>query len=378
METIRAILDFRLMENTGEQWLMAAGVALLFYIVFFIVKPVVRARLSRLAERTETHWDDAVLELLANTKSLALLIFALFFGSLVLTLTDKVRTIIVSVTLIALILQGGLWASQLLQYWLKRAMERRRKEDPGSLAALNVSSWVGRLIVWSIVLLLILDNLGINITALVAGLGVGGIAVALAVQNILGDLFASLSIVLDKPFAVGDFIIIDDYLGSVENVGLKTTRLRSLSGEQLVMSNADLLSSRIRNYGRMYERRIVFNLGVTYQTPRDKLKKIPGIIREAVEAQDKTRFDRSHFKGYGDFALDFETVYYVLEPDYNVYMDIQQAVNLAIHERFEQETIEFAYPTQTVFVQRIGASAGDDESSEQPAEQGKGQRGAGN
>jgi small-conductance mechanosensitive channel len=206
-----------------------------------------------------------------------------------------------------------------------------------------------------VALLLILDNLGIDITALVAGLGVGGIAVALAVQNILGDLFASLSIVLDKPFAVGDFIIIDDYLGSVEHVGLKTTRLRSLSGEQLVMSNADLLSSRIRNYGRMYERRIVFSLGVTYQTPRDKLKKIPGIIRDAVEAQDQTRFDRSHFKGYGSFSLDFETVYHVLQPDYNLYMDIQQAVNFAIHERFEAEGIEFAYPTQTLFVERGGA-----------------------
>jgi small-conductance mechanosensitive channel len=369
METIRELLDFRFMENTGEQWLLAAGIAVVFYVVFFIIKPVVRARLSRLAKRTETHWDDAVLDLLANTKSLALLIFALFFGSLALTLTDKVRTIILSVTLIALIVQGGLWASQLLHYWLKRSMEKRRKEDPGSVAALNVSSWVARLIIWSIVLLLILDNLGINITALVAGLGVGGIAVALAVQNILGDLFASLSIVLDKPFAVGDFIIIDDYLGSVENVGLKTTRLRSLSGEQLVMSNADLLSSRIRNYGRMYERRIVFNLGVTYQTPREKLKKIPGIIREAVESQEKTRFDRSHFKAYGDFSLDFETVYYVLEPDYNVYMDIQQSVNLAIHERFEQETIEFAYPTQTVYVERVGVSAvGDGEKTDEQPE----------
>jgi small-conductance mechanosensitive channel len=370
METIRELLDFRFLENTGEQWLLAAGIAVIFYVVFFIIKPVVRARLSRLAKRTETHWDDAVLSLLANTKSLALLIFALFFGSLALTLTDKVRTIIVSVTLIALIVQGGLWASQLLHYWLTRAMEKRRKEDPGSVAALNVSSWVARLIIWSIVLLLILDNLGINITALVAGLGVGGIAVALAVQNILGDLFASLSIVLDKPFAVGDFIIIDDYLGSVENVGLKTTRLRSLSGEQLVMSNADLLSSRIRNYGRMYERRIVFNLGVTYQTPREKLKKIPGIIRAAVESQEKTRFDRSHFKAYGDFALDFETVYYVLEPDYNVYMDIQQSVNLAIHERFEQETIEFAYPTQTVYVERVGVSAAGDGTTSSPPDGG--------
>jgi small-conductance mechanosensitive channel len=206
--------------------------------------------------------------------------------------------------------------------------------------------------VWSVVLLLVLDNMGINITALVAGLGVGGIAVALAVQSILGDLFASLSIVLDKPFVVGDFLIIDDYMGSVEHVGLKTTRLRSLTGEQLVLSNTDLLSSRIRNYGRMQERRALFTLGVTYQTPRDKLRQIPEIIREAIEASEKTRFDRSHFKSYGAYSLDFETVYYVLEPDYALYMDIQQAVNLAIHERFEAEGIEFAFPTQTLFVER--------------------------
>jgi small-conductance mechanosensitive channel len=202
------------------------------------------------------------------------------------------------------------------------------------------------------VLLLDLYNLGVNITALVAGLGVGGIAVALAVQTILGDLFASLSIVLDKPFVVGDFLVVDDMLGAVEYVGLKTTRIRSLSGEQLVFSNSDLLSSRIRNYGRMFERRVSFDVGVTYQTPRDKLIKIPVIIRDAVEGQDKTRFDRSHFKAYGDFALVFESVYYVLGPDYNEYMDIQQAINLHLHECFEQEGIEFAYPTQTVFVKQ--------------------------
>jgi small-conductance mechanosensitive channel len=215
--------------------------------------------------------------------------------------------------------------------------------------------FVARLVLWSVILLLALDNLGVDVTALVAGLGVGGIAVALAVQNILSDLFASLSIVLDKPFAVGDFLIIDSFLGSVEHVGLKTTRLRSLSGEQLVFSNTDLLGSRIRNYGRMFERRVVFKIGVTYQTPRDKLTKIPGIIREAIEAQDKTRFDRSHFNEYGEFSLNFESVYYVLGPDYNLYMDIQQAINLRIHERFEEEGIEFAYPTQTLFLARQGA-----------------------
>ena len=139
-------------------------------------------------------------------------------------------------------------------------------------------------------------------------------------------------------------------MGSVEHIGLKTTRVRSLSGEQLIFSNSDLLNSRIRNYGRMYERRVVFNIGVTYDTSRELLRRIPGMIRAAVEARDQTRFDRSHFMKYGDYALQFETVYYVLSPDYNIYMDIQQAIYLAIHEAFEQNRIEFAYPTQTLYV----------------------------
>jgi len=217
----------------------------------------------------------------------------------------------------------------------------------------NAIGFVSRIVIWSLVVLLALDNAGIDVTALVAGLGVGGVAVALAVQNILGDLFASLSIVFDKPFAVGDFLIIDSYMGSVEYVGLKTTRLRSLSGEQRVFSNSDLLGSRIRNYGRMYERRVSFDIGVTYQTPRDKLRMIPEILREAIESQKQTRFDRSHFKAYGDSSLLFETVYYVGVPDYNIYMDIQQAVNLRVHERFEEEGVEFAYPTRTLLVRSL-------------------------
>lgn len=267
----------------------------------------------------------------------------------------RVRGIANAVAAVALIVQAGIWLNAVILFWLEGYRQRKLKEDPASVTTMSAVSFVGRLVLWLVILLLVLDNLGVNITALVAGLGVGGIAVALAVQNILGDLFASLSIVLDKPFTVGDFLIIDDCMGSVEHIGLKTTRIRSLSGEQLVFSNADLLGSRIRNYGRMFERRVVFNLGVTYQTPREKLIKIPTIIREAVEAQASTRFDRSHFKEYGDFSLNFETVYYVLVPDYNTYMDIQQAINLRTHERFEEEAIEFAYPTQTLHLVREGA-----------------------
>jgi small-conductance mechanosensitive channel len=207
-----------------------------------------------------------------------------------------------------------------------------------------------RLVVWAAVLLLLLDNLGVNVTTLIAGLGVGGIAVALAAQNVLGDLFASLSIVLDKPFVVGDFIAVADFMGSVEHVGLKTTRLRSLSGEQVIFSNTDLLGSRIRNYGRMFERRVVSSIGVTYQTPAAKLRRIPEIIREIVQGQSKVRFDRAHFHKLGDSSLGFEFVYYVLTADYNHYMDVQQNINLALLEKLAEEGVEFAYPTQTLFV----------------------------
>jgi small-conductance mechanosensitive channel len=304
-----------------------------------------------LAQKTEVKWDDAVADVLSSTRGLFILLLSLFVGSLFLDVSSQYRQTISHVAAIVLLIQGGLWLNSLLVFWLKRDLEVRKKDDPASVAVVNSLGFVGRLVLWSIVLLLVLDNVGIDVTALVAGLGVGGIAVALAVQNVLGDLFASLSIALDKPFTLGDFLIIDDYMGSVEYIGLKTTRIRSLSGEQLVFSNTDLLKSRIKNYGRMFERRVVFKIGVTYQTPHEKIELIPTIIREAIEAQDPVRFDRSHFQAYGDFSLVFETVYYVLKPDYNVYMDIQQAINLQIHRRFEQEGIEFAYPTQTLIIQ---------------------------
>ena len=174
---------------------------------------------------------------------------------------------------------------------------------------------------------------------------VGGIAIALAVQNVLGDLLASLSIALDKPFKVGDFLVIGEEKGTVEHIGIKSTRLRSLNGEQIVMSNADLLGSRVRNFGLLYERRVVYKLGIVYETPREKIKAVAGIIERAIRAQDKTRFDRSHFVSFGDFALNYEAVFHVLDPDYGLSMDIQQAINLQIHEEFEKLGIEFAYPT---------------------------------
>jgi small-conductance mechanosensitive channel len=201
----------------------------------------------------------------------------------------------------------------------------------------------------------VLDNLGINVTSVLAGLGIGGIAVALAAQAMLGDVFSSLAIFLDKPFKVGDFIIVGDLLGAVEHIGFKTTRIRSLHGEQLIFSNSDLTSSRVRNYKRMDTRRVAFQLGVTYQTTTEQVKAIPVIARDIVLEQKLAKFDRAHFQKYGDFALIFEIVYYVLSPDYNTYMDVQQAINVRIKEEFERANIEFAYPTQQLYVTQVSS-----------------------
>lgn len=317
-----------------------------------IVRYVSIKKLQKIATQLPLSLWSVVLEVVQRTKWLFIVIIALYAGALLLKMPDSAHELINSITVTAVLIQVGLWASAAMLVVIEQYRHQQLEKDPASVTTLNLLNFIGRVILWSLVLLLVLDNLNFNITALVTGLGVGGIAVALAMQTILGDLFASLSIVLDKPFVMGDFLVVDDLLGTVENVGLKTTRLRSLSGEQLVISNSDLLKSRIRNYGRMYERRVVFNIGVTYQTTREQLIKIPKIITDAVKQQDKTRFDRSHFKEYGNFSLNFESVYYVKGPDYNAYMDIQQAINLYIHEMFEQEGIEFAYPTQTVFMQQ--------------------------
>jgi small-conductance mechanosensitive channel len=348
-----SFLDTMVFGNSLERWMIALAVATAIVIALRLFERVVIRRLHALAGRTKTDWDDLLAHTLSQTKLLVLGVLAVFAAAHILTLPVRTRSFIDTATVLALLIQGGIWAAAAVAATLDRYRKRQLAEaDRGEATAVGALAFVARLAVWAIVVLLGLDNLGIDVTALVAGLGIGGVAIALAVQNVLGDLFASLSILLDKPFVVGDFLIVGDLMGSVEHVGIKSTRVRSLSGEQLIFSNADLLGSRIRNYGRMYQRRVVQKLGVTYQTPRSKLERIPTIIREAVEAQEKTRFDRSHFAEYGDFSINFETVYYVLDPAYNLYMDIQQAINLKLHERFEAEGIEFAYPTQTLFLEK--------------------------
>jgi len=349
-------LDVIILHNSVLSWLVALGTTCVAALLLVAIKRLAGRRLRKSAAGQENRMAGDLVEILAHTRPSFLAIICLYTGSRFIELTARPDHIFSSILVIALFIQCGLWVTVAANGAIARYRERQLSENPASVTTINAIGFVGKLVLWTVLLLLALDNLGINITALVAGLGIGGIAVALAVQNILGDLLAALSIVLDKPFAVGDFLIVDEHLGSVEYVGLKTTRLRSLSGEQLVFSNSDLLKSRLRNFGRMYERRVMFPIGVAYQTPRDKLKMIPLILREAIEAQGdkKIRFDRSHFKEYGSYSLNFETVYYVLGPDYNLFMDIQQAINFLIHERFEDEGIEFAYPTQVLYIEGGG------------------------
>jgi small-conductance mechanosensitive channel len=347
------ILERTFSGNTLKAWVIALSVALASFVILSIIKKVIYRRFKAHAERTATDIDDFVADLIGRIKFFFLLMIAVFLSANLLYLPTTVRTVINKLMVIVLLFQGAIWGNGLFDCWRERSRRQKKEEDPSSQTTYQALGFLFRVLLWSLVLLLALDNLGVNITALIAGLGVGGIAVALALQNILGDLFAHISIILDKPFVLGDFIIVDNHWGTVEHIGIKTTRLRSLSGEQIVLSNSDLLKSRIKNYQRMEERRAVFSVGVTYQTPAEKLAAIPRLIREAVEAQDLTRFDRSNLKEFGDFSLNFENVYYVQTPDYNKYMNIQEAINLAIFRRFKEEGIEFAYPTQTVFVENI-------------------------
>ena len=349
-DSVTEILQKTYLGNTFGRWISALLAVVATLIVLRIARRIAIRRATALAKKTETEIDDFIVDLLNRTRSLFLLALAIFTGTRFLTLSESLGATINKIVIILCLLQVALWGNGMITFWVKRYVRARMTDDAASVTTISALGFMSRIVLWAVILLLALDNLGINITALVAGLGIGGIAVALAAQNILGDLFASLSIVLDKPFILGETIFVGEFIGTVEHIGLKTTRLRSLSGELVVFANSDLLQSRIRNFKRMAERRVVFTIGVTYQTTYEKLAAIPGIIKEYIEAQPNARFDRAHFKAYGNFSLNFEAVFYVTSPDYVIYMDTQQAINLALFQRFQQEGIVFAYPTQTLFL----------------------------
>jgi small-conductance mechanosensitive channel len=336
--------------NPIQEWATALAVAFAAAVVMILLRTFLIHRLAQVAERTETRVDDWFLRMLRNTYSIFIVILALYLGSLMLDFPKKYEVSLWRISVTAMLLQAAIWADTGVRVWRRRYRQAAiggGVDSTAGVASTAIIDFILRLIVWVVFVLMILDNLGFNITTLVASLGIGGIAVALAVQNILGDLLASLSIVLDKPFVVGDFIIVGEYLGTVEYIGLKTTRLRGLGGDQVIFSNGDILKARIGNQTRMFSRRAAFLIRVRYGTSPEKLAAVPQMVKEIIESQEATAsFERAHLRNLGEWAIEYEVVYWIKTADYFVFMDTNQAVLLGVLTGLAERGIDIAFPTQ--------------------------------
>jgi len=350
-------LESEIYHNGISTWGLAALLIIAVLVAALVAKFVLLRALPELRPGEQQDWRTLSREVVEKTSIIFIAIAAVYAGTSLLKLPGMVHQLVLSAFVIALFIQLALWADRIVSTAIAWQLAPG-KSKTAMRNALSLIQFVVRVGVWSLAFLLIFENLGFDVTALVAGLGIGGIAVALAAQSVLGDLFSSLAIVLDRPFEVGDFIIFGDQMGTVEKIGIKTTRLRSLSGEQIVCANSDLINSCIHNYKRMAERRVLFTLGVTYDTPAEKLERIPTLLKEIIESQKLTRFDRAHFVEFGDSALNFEIVYFVLSADYNTHMDVHQAVILEVVRAFEREKIDFAFPTRTLHVPGLEGAIG--------------------
>jgi small-conductance mechanosensitive channel len=339
-------------------WLVAAAIVVGGTVALSALRALIYSRLSKRAARTPGKLDDLLAELTGRTSHLFLMALAILAAVTWVELPPRVERVGRGLATLVCLVQVGLWTSRIIRELVDRRMESATSQGGvrEHQAVVRLLTLGMRLVLWAILVLVALDNLGINITALVTGLGVGGVAVALATQNILGDIFASVSILLDKPFVLGDFVAVDDYMGWVEQIGIKTTRLRSVSGELIVFSNSDLLKSRLRNYKTQRERRVLFRFTIVTETPTDKVQALGGALRAIVERQaqgegsGKIRFDRAHFAAYTDQGLLFEVVYFVLDADYGLYMDVQQSINLEIHRALAKDGVALATPMRAAIV----------------------------
>jgi small-conductance mechanosensitive channel len=354
--------------NTLLRWILALGIGAGIFALVRLALNGLASWMERRAERTGRLFDLCLASLASHSHGLFIMAVAVTCGFQFLDLRPRLEHDLELLLPVALVLQVAAWGHWGVGLWIDHQFRDRPGKSTAGATRAAVLGFVLRLGLWSLVLLLALDVLGFSITTLVASLGIGGIAVALAVQNILGDLFASLSITIDQPFVIGDFIQLgnDPFLGAVEYIGLKTTRIRSLSGEQLVIANGELLKCRIRNYMKMPQRRVVFSFSVPSGTPPDLAGRIPGEIRRIIEAQGPVRFDRAHFFEFSETGFRFEVVYYVLGSDYNLYMDVQQAINLGILEAFRALGVGFSFPTRIVLRAGEGSRMGPCTSQRSP------------
>ena len=332
------------------------GIALITFIVAYVLLAVawrfMLRTLQTYTKKTKLKIDDVVLGVLQGIGAPFYIVVSLYIAVQSLVVEPLVLTGVKAALLVVIVAEVIKLLERVIQFFIMRSMQKAGKNDAEEKKISSVFSIFLKIALWSVGLLLILSNLGFNVTSLIAGLGIGGLAISLALQNVLGDMFSSLSIAIDKPFEEGDFIVIGQDKGTVRHIGIKTTRLMSIQGEEIVISNNELTTARVQNFKKMKKRRVVFTLGVTYSTSPDKLKRADDLIKEIITKEEKAEFDRAHFFEFGDFSLNFEVVYFMLTSDYNEYMDTQQAINLAILDAFNKEGIEMAFPTQTVYVEK--------------------------
>lgn len=351
--------------------IVVAGTAIIYWLLRSLIG-FISSRLGSFNNDHRSRFYNIAVEMLRTTSRLLLFIFSLLIAIKFIDLPPSWHSNISHGWFIALMLQFALWLDCGVRLWLRNMLrDPTHVRNPVTMVILGIML---RIFIWAIMMLAILSNMGVNITALVASLGVGGIAVALAIQTVLSDVFASLAIGLDKPFEIGDFIVFGDVAGSIEHIGLKTTRIRSLSGEQIVCANAVLLQQTIHNYKRMQERRIQFRFGISYHTPAEKARQIGGIVKEIIQGVEQTRFDRAHFLSFDVSQLTYEVIYFVTDADYNKYMDIQQEINLQLMERLAALDVHFAFPIRHVQftggtlpeVNMAGQASNEDADGQQP------------
>ena len=352
MDKINKILDLQYLGNSVTDYLYAALIFALTFTALYLLRGIIFHKLKVLALKTKTDLDDFFVNLLSKIKAPEYQLIALYAAIHNLNTNALFNKILTYTVLIVITYRITDIAIHVMTYWFNKLLNKKGMDNSSSLTIITSLKVVLQIILWSAAVAFVLSNMGINVSAVITGLGIGGIAIALAAQNILGDLFNFFVILLDRPFKIGDFIITGDILGCIEHIGLKSTKIRSLSGELIIISNTNLLSAKISNYKHMEKRRVVFKVGVIYQTTLEQLKKIPDMIKAIIEKTDQIVFDRGNLSEFGDSSIDFEFVYYVQDGDYNIHMKQKEEVFINIVELFEKKGIEFAYPTQTLFLNK--------------------------
>lgn len=341
-------------DNTARELLTAIVVFAVIMVTLKVVQVVILKRLKKVAEKTRNQFDDTAIRIFREIRPPLYFLVSLYFALQTIAVPDWLDKIVTILFVLAMVYEIVQAADKLVEYFVQERIAKSDGEVDENQSRTMVSAvkMLLKVALWAIGLIVALANIGVDVTSLVAGLGIGGIAIALALQNILGDIFSSISIFVDKPFRIGDYIVMGTDSGIVEKIGLKSTRIRTLQGEQLVVSNKELTSVRVQNFKRMERRRAVFVLGLEYGTPLEKLKKVPGLVKDIIDRTDMTEFDRCYFMGYGPSSLDFEVVFYVDSPEYPEFAAVMQEVNLGIYGKFEEAGLSFAFPTQTVHLQK--------------------------